>query len=595
MARRVLVLEGNLVERDALACAISAKYDTWDMARNPKKKDMGEVRNYVFATDTTTTSNSKLPWKNKTTRPKLCQIRDNLHANYMAALFPNDDWFQWEPGDEDAASIGKARAITLYIRNKLKQARFEETVSRFVLDYIDCGNVFGDVEYVAERIPLADGTFVSGYTGPRAVRISPYDIVFDPTCRTFEQAPKITRTLMTFGDIEKQRRINPSWQTVPDAVIAKIKDNRKQVSGFSQADIQKSEGLVADGFGTISQYYSSGLVEVLEFEGDLFLEHTGELLESRVVTVVDRSYVIRDESIPTWTGTSTKQHAGWRLRPDNLWAMGPLDNLVGMQYRIDHLENLKADVFDLIAYPVIKVKGYVEDFEYKPLSRIYMDVDADVDFMRPDTLALNADLQIQELEQQMEDMAGAPRQAMGVRTPGEKTKFEVQTLENAAGRTFQNKITFFEKNFIEPLLNVMLESARRNMDSAEAIKYVDPDLGVTSFLEITKDDIMAKGRLVPIGARHFAAQAQLVQNLANLSATPLYQDPAVMVHFSGIKMARLLEENLGFERAQLVEPNIRIVEQADTQRLMQTAQDQTAAEAVTPPLTEEDIPVDETE
>lgn len=595
MSRRVLTLEGNLIERDALAAAISNKYDAWNSARNQKKRDMLEVRNYVFATDTTTTTNAKLPWKNKTTRPKLCQIRDNLHANYMAALFPNDDWFQWEPGDEDAASIEKARAITMYMRNKLKQGRFEEIISRFVLDYIDSGNTFGDVEYVVERVPNKDGTFTNGFVGPRAIRISPYDIVFDPTSASFEQAPKITRTLMTFGDIEKQRRINPSWQLIPQSTIDRIKENRKAVSGLSEGDIKKSEGLVADGFGNITQYYSSGLVEVLEFEGDIFLENSGELQESRIITIVDRSYVIRNEPIPTWMGTSTKQHAGWRLRPDNLWAMGPLDNLVGMQYRIDHLENLKADVFDLIAFPVAKVKGYVEEFEYKPLARIYMDTDADVEFMRPETTALNADMQIQELEQQMEDMAGAPRQAMGVRTPGEKTKFEVQTLENAAGRTFQNKITFFEKSFVEPLLNAMLESARRNMDSVEAVKYVDPDLGVTSFLEITKDDLMAKGRLVPIGARHFAAQAQLVQNLANLSNTPMYQDPAISVHFSGLRMARLLEENLGFTKAQLVEPNIRIVEQTETQRLMQTAQDQTQAEAMTPPLTEEDIPVDATQ
>jgi hypothetical protein len=27
--------------------------------------------------------------------------------------------------------------------------------------------------------------------------------------------------------------------------------------------------------------------------------------------------------------------------------MGPLDNLVGLQYRIDHLENAKADALDL--------------------------------------------------------------------------------------------------------------------------------------------------------------------------------------------------------------------------------------------------------
>ena len=52
--------------------------------------------------------------------------------------------------------------------------------------------------------------------------------------------------------------------------------------------------------------------------------------------------------------------------------MGPLDNLVGMQYRIDHLENLKADVFDQIAYPIIKIRGDVEDFDFEPAARIYM-------------------------------------------------------------------------------------------------------------------------------------------------------------------------------------------------------------------------------
>lgn len=48
-----------------------------------------------------------------------------------------------------------------------------------------------------------------------------------------------------------------------------------------------------------------------------------------------------------WLGKTSIVHAGWRYRPDNLWAMGPLDNIVGMQYRIDHLENLKADAMDL--------------------------------------------------------------------------------------------------------------------------------------------------------------------------------------------------------------------------------------------------------
>lgn len=588
--RRVLNVKEDLVQPENLASMISNQYDLWKSARSNWEHTAAEVSRYVFATDTQTTPNAKLPWKNKTTRPKLCQIRDNLHANYMAALFPTEDWFNWEPADKNSTDKDKAIAIKAYMKNKLRESKFEQTISRLVLDYIDYGNAFGDAEYVTETYRAADGEIRYAYVGPRAVRISPYDIVFDITSPSFEQAPKITRALLTLGDIHKLMKSDPVWMKVNPAQIAKIEDNRRMVQGYTQSDVKKAEGLVADGFSSLYQYYTSGLVEVLEFEGDIYDLDSQTFYENHIITIIDRAYVIRKEPIDTWTGRSTKQHVGWRLRPDNLMAMGPLDNLVGMQYRIDHLENLKADVFDLIAYPQWKIKGYVEDFQTGPDERIYMEESADVEQLRPDTTALNADLQIRELEEQMEEMAGAPKQAMGVRTPGEKTKFEVQALENAAGRIFHNKIAFFERNFLEPLLNTMLELARRNIDAAETVRVIDNDIGVVKFLEVTKADLQAKGKLVPMGARHFAAQSQLIQNITTLSQTPIFQSPAVSVHFSGLRLARLIEDNLGLSQYKIVEPNIGVIEQAETMKLAASAQEQVQAEAITPVMTEEDIP-----
>lgn len=589
--RRVLDVI-DYIGPESLACIISAEFDRFWMGRTKKEADWSEVSKYVYATDTTTTANASLPWKNKTTRPKICQIRDNLHANYMAALFPTEDWFEWEPLDKQAVDPDKVTAVKAYMKSKLKQSDFEETVSRYIYDLIDYGNVFGDVEWVNETFKDSTGKEVTQYIGPRATRYSPYDVYFDITSPTFEQSPKIIKTLLSLGTIHKLMKIDPNWMKVDPKIIAKVEENRRYITTAKGLEIRKSEALVAAGFSDLSHYYGSGLVEVLEFEGDIYNLDTGEFIEQHIITVIDRAYVIRKEPIKTWTGKSTKQHCGWRLRSDNLMAMGPLDNLVGMQYRIDHLENLKADVFDLIAYPVAKVRGYVEDFTYGPMERIYMDVDADVEFMRPETTALNADLQIRELEEQMEEMAGAPRTAMGIRTPGEKTKFEVQTLDNAAGRMFQNKISYFEKQFLEKLLNGMLEAARRNIDSVDLVRVFDTDLGITKFLEITKQDLEAKGKLVPMGARHFSAQAQLIQNLTNLSGTGLYQDPAVSVHMSGLRIAKLLEENMGLSKYRIVESNIRIIENAESQNLAASAADQTQANAMTPPMTPEDIPDD---
>jgi hypothetical protein len=249
--------------------------------------------------------------------------------------------------------------------------------------------------------------------------------------------------------------------------------------------------------------------------------------------------------------------------------MGPLDNLVGMQYRIDHLENLKADVFDQIAYPVLKIKGDVEDFEFEPGARIYMGEEGDVGYLAPDPTALQADLQIQILENKMEEMAGAPKQAMGFRTPGEKTAFEVQMLQNSASRIFEHKTAHFERSFLEPVLNNMLEIARRNMNMSDLVRSIDEDYGVELFKTITKDDITASGKIVPIGARHFAERARRVQSLQQLYQIKL-ADPSVAAHMSGKEFARILSEELG--EPTLFGENIMVAEQLETQQAVQEAE-----------------------
>ena len=51
---------------DKLASKISDLWVRWDDARAVWKEERLELRNYLFATTTRTTENSKLPWKNST-------------------------------------------------------------------------------------------------------------------------------------------------------------------------------------------------------------------------------------------------------------------------------------------------------------------------------------------------------------------------------------------------------------------------------------------------------------------------------------------------------------------------------------------------
>lgn len=562
----------DILDPDHLARHISNKFVEWESMRNQWLDEKAEIREYIFATDTTGTSNAALPWKNSVHIPKLCQIRDNLNANYMAALFPNDRPIKWEGDDESSEAKTKRDVIEAYMANKMRMGNYRAVVQQLVNDYIDYGNVFAMTEFVAEEFedPIT-GEKSPGFVGPRLVRISPNDIVFNPTAASFAETPKIIRELRSLGSLKADIDDRPESGYMSD-IFDKIIDKRHRFAGLSQGDFKKADAYQIDGFGSFLEYFQSEYVELLHFYGDLYDVHTKEFQKNRVITIVDRSYIIRNEPCNSWTGRPPIFHCGWRLRPDNLYAMGPLDNLVGMQYRIDHLENAKSDAFDLIIHPVMKVKGYVEDFEYGPGERIYCGDEGDVEFQSPDVTMLQADTQIAIYEAKMEEMAGAPKQAMGFRTPGEKTAYEVQVLENGANRVFLNKSAYFEEMFLELALNSMLETARRNMGPSDLIKVMDDQWGVAEFMKITKADLAAKGKLRPIGARRFARNANILQNLTQLATSPLGQDPAVNAHVSGIGMAKLIEELLDLERFDLVQDNIRISEMLETEKLKQAGQ-----------------------
>ena len=171
---------------------------------------------------------------------------------------------------------------------------------------------------------------------------------------------------------------------------------------------------------------------------------------------------------------------------------------------------------------------------------------------------------------------------MGIRTPGEKTAFEVQSLDNAAGRIFQEKILNFEMNIVEPMMNKMLEVAKRNFDGSDLIRVMDDDIGVAQFVNITREDITASGKLRAVGSRHFAASAQMIQNIQG-GLTVAQVKPGILNHVSDKKLARLLFEDLpGLAKHSLVDDNIAVMEQTETQRLVNEASKGLAEENITP-------------
>jgi hypothetical protein len=575
------LIQEVLGQEHSLASEIANLWTRWDQDRSVWKRNIKSLTEYLYAISTRSTDNGR-NFEHSTHRPKLAQLYDTLVANYFSGLMPTKAWLSIVSEDQGQYNNKDQRnKILAYIRTKHRLSKFASVLEDLVDDWVLYGNAFAMVYYTSESTneDNAWGQYENNYKGPRVRRISPYDIVFNPRASSFERSPKIIRSLSSLGELVRDAQDNPDDGWKMD-VVDSMREQRVSLMTHQAEDINKSTQLVIDGFGSFAEYIQSDVVEILELYGDVYDKTTGELHRDQVITVADRRYVIRQQALSNWTGRPRIHHAGWRKRKDNLWAMGPLENVVGMQYRIDHLENARADAFDEMLYGDLVVTGAVEVEQHEDGSKTYTVAEGgSVGRLAPDTSVLNADFQISQLEQMMELYVGAPREAAGFRTPGEKTKFEVSVLTSAASRLFQHKMTRFEVEMLEEIVNSEIMVAAQSMGTgAEKVRYDNPDESVADFLEVTKEDLLIKGRVVPIGARHYARKQQLAGDFNSFTQV-LATDQELRAHFPSVKLAQFWESVLDAEEFNLFEAYGRLDEQVEVQRRTQAAQQQLANES----------------
>ena len=173
----------------------------------------------------------------------------------------------------------------------------------------------------------------------------------------------------------------------------------------------------------------------------------------------------------------------------------------------------------------------------------------------------------------MEEMGGSQGNASGVRTPGEKTKFEVQFLENGANRIFRTKTHKFEKEMIELVLNDMIEIAMDNMGETDLVSTEGGEFKTQEFLAISKEDLNISGKLRARGARLFAEKANALQNLLGIMNHPAFA--LVNPNKSRLKLTEALEQLGDLEEFQLFTPNIGIQEDAVSKRMMNQTEQST--------------------
>lgn len=568
---------------DSMVRTLVHDYTSMKNARASWEAEIDELITYLDATDTRTTTNSKLPFKNSTTINKISQIRQNIVTAYMEHLLPNRKWVQWQALTEDDNAKDKREAIENYVRFKAEKSGLEGVLEQLADDYTVFGITVTHTRHITRTQTDVNGNPSLLYTGAVAQRINPMDFVFDVTAPDIKSARKCIRSVYTLGGL-RQMVGEDSDSLITEEQFQKIRDFRTQIKGIisdSSTGKRSYNALIKAGFGDVLSYVMDNTVEILTFYGDFYDEESDTLLNNHEIVVVNRQFIAKKQSIDTWSGSQNLHVALWDTRGDSLAPMGPLSRIVGLQYKVDKLENLRADIFDKIADPATVEIGDVRRHGKMgaPGFRYEVDEGGDVKYLTPPTQALNADLQIQNTLALMEDLSGAPREAIGQRTPGEKTKFEVQLLDQGQSKLFRRKVKQFERDLLTPVITDYLEMGRKNIDSSDVISVFNDSLGSESFLNVTQTDLSGQGTLVARGATLFAEKANALQNLLSISNSNLYAN--TRQHWSSIKLARTIESLADLEDFDLITENIGVQEQNKTARLANTAQNTTEEVALT--------------
>lgn len=568
----------RLETSEDLASFITDLWMQWDRDKEGAVNNWKEVESYRYATNTDELENVENPFTHSTVVPELAHIAQDLEAIILQVVMPHEDWFTFQPMDLNAARTTQRTAIVSYLKDRHALNGLVNEISKLRSDYVTTGNCFAQEIHVDESTDEK-----AGYVGPKTKRISPYDIAFDPTGADFTRAPKIIREVVTLGELFKRGRDG----TLDSDSVTKLLKERTH-SSTNNGNDDKNEQYVPRGFGNYEQYLTSGYVELLWFYGDIYDSIEMELHESKMYVVADQDVLLKEETIQTASGIPHIFQAVWQKLPDNLWGMGPLENIVGLNYQINHRENSKSEALDRFIYPD---KVYVGDVE-----EMYDEDTGQVTYLAPEggnvsELALNSqffsfDLHIDRLAGAMRSAARLPGDLTGFRSQGEKTLGEVTALTDGGMRGFIDKAADFEINMLEPILKAEIELAIAHFGSSISVPTKSED-GFLSMITLTREDLSVNGLLVPRGARRFARKNQLLANLTQLSATPLAQ--LALAHTSGKAAAALMAELLEVQDTGLFEDFAQITEQSEAQQLMQQGEQDAAIAASQPGLEEETL------
>ncbi len=558
-----------------VASSISGFWDSYNSRRAKAMAKWKEIDLYRYATDT-----KDLPgadnFDHNVHIPITHIVDEKLKSILNATAFPHEDWLGWEASDFEAENVEKRNRVLSYINKVHSLTKFTREGKKALADLVAYGNNFLQTVHVNESSEEG-GKIVEGYVGPKTYRISPYDIVFDPTSPSFEESFKVIRKKMTVGEFalfaEKHSDL------VDPEVVRNILSRRIGSSDSATTNNQyKDAQYVPEGFDSLDGYYMSGYVHVLWFYGSIFDEATLKVIPNRCILVADYNKIVFDKHDPD----PKIRKGGWKERPDNLWSQSPLEPIIGLNYEINHRENAKNDAIDKFIHPDELYIGDPEIIHDDVTGRreIWAPINGSAQDITPDASTLSFNTEIDKLTMTVMQVVGIPPDVIGFRSPGEKTAFEVQNLNDGAFRDFVDHVAQWEQDCLEKVIGDQISVGRAHFNGSTVT--VNSPEGIPLSAAVSKEDLKVNAVVVPQGARRFARMLQQLAGIQSMAQTlQFYQS-----HVDSYNLAKAIETLSGLDEFGIIKKFAAIEEQGGAEKAS-AAVEQDLVESLSQPTARE--------
>lgn len=472
-------------------------------------------------------------------RPVTFEVVEQLHSALLEGLMPNQT-LPFSVQGRSEADHAKAADVKLLLESKLAEAKLYPTLHAFLKQLLLYGNSVLALPWKKEsqlmpRLePLKKLGVTVGY-----LPVQEEQVCYD--------APAFE--VLNLFDVV----VDPQADSLNDGTL--IRQCRSHLEALKASGLYQGLEAVAVALEGLKEQPQT--LTLLEGWGHFTLP-SGERLEGCVLTLVkETGTLIRCEAMGLPQGQKPFLWATLTPLPQQLYGLGCVQPVLGLQYAINALSNQKLDVLNLCinapyTYLITDDIFDPETVMHRPGALIPV---KSHETLRPLALpAQNLDAAYQEiadLRQEMLEATGVHRlQAESGNRLNGRTALEVQALVSQGQQKLGGTLSHLEQSFLEPLLGRVYRSMQHFMAGQNVVRRVGKDGGVqyhtvaTDWLPCTHCQFSLSGqRGLLQEQREYNALLQLVELLKAIPEGWAKVD-------TGLLLRQLLEK-LGLRQAVL--------------------------------------------